>query len=60
MPDIRIMGVDPSKKKVEAHLTKEEYAAFKKVANERQWSDKKLNENIIRWYLEGVKTKPKK
>jgi hypothetical protein len=38
-------------KRVNVDLTQEEYAAFKIVADSKDWSDKKMAENIIRGFL---------
>lgn len=44
-------------KRVEAHLNKEEYKQFEAEAKSRQWSLKKLNENVIREFLAAQKKK---
>lgn len=47
-------------KRVEAHLMPDKYEALKAIAEEKQWSVKKMAENIILWYLDSVKPKGKK
>lgn len=60
MSDIRKMPKRETDKRIEAHLTPEEYTAFKAIADEKQWSNKKLAENVIREYLKAhTKTKKK-
>jgi uncharacterized protein YbaP (TraB family) len=44
-------------KRVEAHLNPDKYAQIEALAKERQWSVKKMTENIILWYLESLKPK---
>ena len=47
------MPRDPNKKRVEAHMTQEDYSAFRAVASapKRDWSDKRLSEAIISAFL---------
>jgi hypothetical protein len=45
-------------KRVEAHLTPDEHLQFVAHAKEKDWSAKKLAENIIRDYLKELKKKP--
>lgn len=44
-------------KRVEAHLMPDVYAEIEALAKARQWSVKKMTENIILWYLESIKVK---
>lgn len=46
-------------KRIEAHLPPEDYKQFEAVAKEKQWSNKKLAENIIRDFLKTLKPKKK-
>lgn len=46
-------------KRIEAHLNPEEFAQFSAIAKAKQWSNKKLAENIIREYLKKSKSKGK-
>jgi hypothetical protein len=45
---------------IQAALTPQEYEELKKLADERQWSVKKMTENIILWYLEENRKPPTK
>jgi hypothetical protein len=42
-------------KRIEAHLSPEQFEQFKKIAQEKQWSNKKLAENVIRDFLTAQK-----
>jgi hypothetical protein len=53
--DIRIMPKRDNDKRIEAHLSPEEFKAFESIANEKQWSKKRLAENIIREFLKTKK-----
>lgn len=46
-------------KRIEAHLSPDEYKQFESVAKDKQWSNKKLAENIIRDFLKTLKAKKK-
>lgn len=46
-------------KRVEAHLMPDKYTELESFAKERQWSVKKMTENIILWYLESMKKSKK-
>lgn len=59
MSDIRILPRDKTKKRVEAHLPPEYTAQFEALAKEKDWSDKKLAENIIIEHLKSLKSKKK-
>lgn len=48
------------KKRIEAHLEPELYATFHQEAIAREWSDKKMAEKIIQWYIEALPKKSKK
>lgn len=45
------MPRNPNKKAVEAALTNEEYEAFSKIARQREWSNKKLAEIVVRAFI---------
>jgi hypothetical protein len=51
------MPKDPDKKRVQADLTQEEFSHFATLANDKQWSLKKLTENVIRDFLKTNKKK---
>jgi len=55
--DIRSMPKRIDDKRVEAHLSPEEFKIFEAIAIEKQWSKKKLAENIIREFLKSNKKK---
>lgn len=57
MSYLSAMPKDPEKKRIEAHLTPDEFAHFEAIAKEKQWSLKKLNENIVREFLKTQKKK---
>jgi hypothetical protein len=57
MPDIRIMPKNPETKRVEAHIPPEWIKEFEALAKEKDWSHKKLAENIIIEYLKARKKK---
>lgn len=59
MPYIRQMPKDPNKKRVEVHLTPEQYKIFTEHAKEKYWSNKRLAEIIVSNYLESIKKKKK-
>lgn len=54
---ISTMPKKETDKRVEAHLTPDEYKQFEAIANEKQWSKKKLAENVIREFLKKNKKK---
>lgn len=57
------LGAMPRKvtdKIIQAALTPEEYKEFKIIRDKKDWSDKKLNEKIIRLFLREVKKNPKR
>lgn len=43
---------------VQAHLTPEEHKEYHALVEKKKWSDKKLNEEIIRLFLKEVKKNP--
>jgi hypothetical protein len=45
--------------RVEAHLSPEDYKVFEKIMHEKDWSKKKLAENIIKEYIANYKKKKK-
>jgi hypothetical protein len=45
--------------RIEAHLSPEEYKVFEKIMQDKDWSKKKLAENIIKEYLVNYKKKSK-
>lgn len=55
------MPLDPRKHRLNADITKAEYKQFFLEARKKEWSDKKLAEQIIKWWLESPdKPLPKK
>lgn len=50
------MPKNPETKSVQAHLMPKDYAALKKLADEKKWSVKKYLEDLIEKHLQ----KPKK
>lgn len=49
------MPKDPTKKRVEVHLTPEQFEQFEAIAKANYWSNKKLAEIIVIQYLEQQK-----
>lgn len=60
MADIRKMPKRETDKRIEAHLTPDEHAQFKAIADEKQWSLKKMAENVIRDFIKVNAPKTKK
>jgi hypothetical protein len=54
------MPKDPTKIRIEAHLTPDEFKQFAALAKDKDWSNKKLAENIIKAHLETLKKAKKK
>lgn len=50
------MNTKSEVRRVEAHLPKEQYDQFKLLAQAKQWSPKKLAENIITAWVAENKT----
>lgn len=51
------MPKDPEKKRIEAHLSPDDFKRFEEIAKANYWSNKKLAEIIILQYLELHKKK---
>jgi len=47
------MPKDPLKHRLNGDITIPEYKKFFKEARKREWSDKKLTEQIIKWWLQS-------
>lgn len=60
MPTLANVPRKETDKIIQAALTPEEYNEFKAVAQKKDWSDKKLNEKIVRLFLKEAKKNPKK
>lgn len=59
MTYLSTMAKRETDKRVEAHLSPEEYKQFESIAMEKQWSKKKLAENVIRDFIKQSKVKKK-
>lgn len=49
------MSKKENDKVIQAHLSPEEYREYKEIAAKKDWSDKKLNEKIVRLFLTEAK-----
>jgi hypothetical protein len=59
MNDISDMAKKEKDIRIEAHLSPEDFAVFSEIMKEKDWSKKKLAENIIKERLEQWKKKKK-